>query len=157
MQTRLWWRLRWSLAESAFRGSLESGGWFGFVCHSRQSWRVIPLSTRTGATESLKRNLDCTGKCLRSRECLPKQNLPITQARLATWCLTPHNTRLLPKLISHVNMQNASTSAVLRSIWAMRHTDQYGCNINRTHKHLKKKLGLCTRLVNAHCMRFEVM
>jgi hypothetical protein len=26
MQTRLWWRLWWSLAESAFGGSLESDG-----------------------------------------------------------------------------------------------------------------------------------
>jgi hypothetical protein len=25
MQTRLWWRLWWSLVESAFGGSLESG------------------------------------------------------------------------------------------------------------------------------------
>jgi hypothetical protein len=28
MQTRLWWRLWWNLAESAFGGSLESGGQF---------------------------------------------------------------------------------------------------------------------------------
>jgi hypothetical protein len=28
MQTRLWWRLLWGLAESAFVGSLESGGRF---------------------------------------------------------------------------------------------------------------------------------
>jgi hypothetical protein len=28
MQTRLWWRLWWGLAESAFGGSLESGGPF---------------------------------------------------------------------------------------------------------------------------------
>jgi hypothetical protein len=28
MQTRVWWRLRWGLAESAFGGSLESGGRF---------------------------------------------------------------------------------------------------------------------------------
>jgi hypothetical protein len=28
MQTRLWWRLRWDLAEYAFGGSLESGGRF---------------------------------------------------------------------------------------------------------------------------------
>jgi hypothetical protein len=28
MQTRLWWRLWWGLAESAFGGSLESGGRF---------------------------------------------------------------------------------------------------------------------------------
>jgi hypothetical protein len=28
MQTRLWWRLWWDLAEFAFGGSLESGCWF---------------------------------------------------------------------------------------------------------------------------------
>jgi hypothetical protein len=28
MQTRLWWSLWWGLAESAFGGSLDSGGLF---------------------------------------------------------------------------------------------------------------------------------
>jgi hypothetical protein len=35
MQTRLWWRLWWGLAESAFSGGLEAGGRFSVGAFGR--------------------------------------------------------------------------------------------------------------------------